>query len=268
MLLLISLGGISLRAQGAEIEIMPPTPSVNDRISIRIFDEWPDACTPENPEVMVSANTIEINTFSDSQACSQVITPWELQISVGYLPAGDYQVRVLYTREATLPSATSQIGQTRFTVTNAAHEGAFLESPQQDSYESGIGLIRGWVCQAETIEVQIDDGSRRVVAYGTTRGDTREVCGDDDNGFGYTFNWNALGDGTHRLQAFADGVVFADVRFTVTTLGVDFLRDASGEYELENFPQLGECVTVRWSESHQNFVISGQRLCLPGITLQ
>jgi lysyl endopeptidase len=105
------------------------------------------------------------------------------------------------------------------------------------------------------VEVQIDDGERRRVAYGSTRKDTLGVCGDADNGFGYTFNWNALGAGSHRLRAFADGAEFANVAFTVTTLGVDYLQGASGEYTLPNFPQPVNTVTVRWAEPHQNFVI-------------
>jgi len=51
------------------------------------------------------------------------------------------------------------------------------------------------------VEVQIDGGERRKVAYGTTRKDTAEVCGDDNNGFGYTFNWNALSTGAHPAPA-------------------------------------------------------------------
>jgi hypothetical protein len=97
------------------------------------------------------------------------------------------------------------------------------------------------------------------VAYGTTREDTAAVCGDTDNGFGYTFNWNRLGNGKHSLRAFADGAEFANVAFTVTTLGVEYLQGASGEYPLSNFPQAGKTVTVRWSEPHQNFVIVGFR---------
>ena len=137
----------------------------------------------------------------------------------------------------------------------AAASPASLESPQQGSSESGIGLIRGWVCEAGAIDVQIDDGPRRAVAYGTSREDTATVCGDANNGFGYTFNWNALGTGSHRLRAFADGAPFADVTFGVTTLGADYLRGASGEYTLPDFPQAGQSVTVRWAEPHQNFVI-------------
>ena len=110
------------------------------------------------------------------------------------------------------------------------------------------------MCQASTVEVQIDDQPRWRVAYGTTRKDTVEVCDDDNNGFGYTFNWNALGTGNHTLRASADNREFANVTFNVTTLGVDFLRGVSGEYTLPNFPQAGSNVTVRWAEPHQNFV--------------
>ncbi|MEE4378162.1 MAG: hypothetical protein V2J55_11725 [Candidatus Competibacteraceae bacterium] len=65
---------------------------------------------------------------------------------------------------------------------------SFLESPSQGSFESGIGLIRGWVCEANQVEVSIDGGPLRQTAYGTKRGDTAAVCGDDNNGFGFTFN--------------------------------------------------------------------------------
>ena len=131
-----------------------------------------------------------------------------------------------------------------------------LESPQQGSFESGIGLIRGWICQASAVEVQIDNGERQKVAYGTLRSDTLGICGDANNGFGYTFNWNTLNNGIHTVRAFADGAEFANAAFTVTTLGVEFLQGASGEYALLDFPQDGRNVTMRWAEPHQNFVIT------------
>jgi hypothetical protein len=116
-------------------------------------------------------------------------------------------------------------------------------------------LIRGWVCAASAIEIQIDGGSRQRVAYGTVRPDTEEACGDTNNGFGITYNWNLLGNGTHSLRAFADDVEFANVSFTLTTLGVEFLAGASGRYEVPNFLQPGNSVIVEWAEPHQNFVI-------------
>lgn len=132
---------------------------------------------------------------------------------------------------------------------------AHLESPQTGSFESGIGLIRGWICDANQIEMQIDGGVKRTVAYGTVRSDTQTVCGDSNNGFGFTYNWNLLEDGVHTLQVFADDVEFANVNFTVTTLGTDFLQGVNGDFALPDFPQSGQNTNIRWSEPHQNFVI-------------
>jgi hypothetical protein len=142
------------------------------------------------------------------------------------------------------------------TATCNSTNNANLESPQQGSFESGIGLIRGWVCHANTIEIQIDGGNKRQVAYGTARGDTQSTCGHANTGFGFTYNWNVLSNGTHNLKAFADNVQFADVNFTTTNLGTSYLTGANGQYTLANFPTTGKSATLKWSEPHQNFVIS------------
>lgn len=142
-----------------------------------------------------------------------------------------------------------------FTLPQPVWAQALLEDPYQDSYQSGVGLIRGWACQANVIEIQIDNGPRMRAAYGTTRIDTRSVCGDDNNGFGFTWNWNLTGDGTHRIRAYVDGSLFGDVTFHVATLGEEFLRGALGNFTLKNFPRQGEDTVIRWQESGQSFVI-------------
>ena len=76
---------------------------------------------------------------------------------------------------------------------------ALLEEPGSGSFQSGISLIRGWRCEEALIEVVIDNLPPLMAAYGTTRGDTVGVCGDDDNGWGLTFNWNLIGAGQHTL---------------------------------------------------------------------
>ncbi len=55
---------------------------------------------------------------------------------------------------------------------------AFLENPQPNSFLSGLGVISGWVCDAQRIDIEFD-GVRSQAAYGTSREDTRSVCGDD-----------------------------------------------------------------------------------------
>ena len=132
-----------------------------------------------------------------------------------------------------------------------------LENPQADTFQSGIGLVSGWVCDAGSVTFQIDDGPIRDAAYGTSRGDTAGVCGDTNNGFGALLNWNQLGDGTHTIRAFADGVEFADVVFDVATLGVPFLTGATGAYALPDFPSDGTATLISWQEASQNFVITG-----------
>ena len=134
---------------------------------------------------------------------------------------------------------------------------ASQESPSEGSHESGVGLIRGWVCNASAVEVEIDGGERLRAAYGTRRTDTEAVCGTANTGYGLTYNWNLLGDGVHTLRVLADGVEFGRVSFRVTTLGATYLQGISGEYSLPDFPQPGDQVAVRWSEPHQNFVIFG-----------
>ena len=131
-----------------------------------------------------------------------------------------------------------------------------LESPTQGSSESGVGLIRGWACDARKVEISIDGGPRQATAYGTPRTDTQATCGDTDNGFGLTFNWNTLSAGVHQLQAFADNVEFAKVTFAVTNLGAEFLTGINQEIALESFPSAGERTTVRWSTPDQNFTLA------------
>ena len=132
---------------------------------------------------------------------------------------------------------------------------ATLENPQSGSFQSGIGLVSGWVFDASRVDIVFDDGLPVEAAYGTSREDTRSTCGDVNNGFGLLFNWNLLGDGQHTVRAFADGVEFGSATVTVTTLGVEFFQGASGSFQLMDFPEPGTNVIVRWQEGLQNFVI-------------
>ena len=133
---------------------------------------------------------------------------------------------------------------------------ATLENPQPGSFQSGIGVISGWACEAQTIEISFDGGPRIQAGTGTIREDTRGVCGDTNNGFGLLYNWNRLGDGPHTVTAYADGVEFAQVTVTGTTLGEEFRRGLRREVTLSNFPAAGTNVVLRWQEAQQNFVIT------------
>ena len=131
----------------------------------------------------------------------------------------------------------------------------YLENPGAASFQSGIGVLSGWVCEADAVEIALN-GARQMAAYGTERRDTEAVCGDTDNGFGLLFNWNLLGDGEHEVVAFVDGVELSRTTVRVTTLGAEFLRDVVGACAAEDFPMLGETVTLAWQQTQQNFVIA------------
>ena len=146
------------------------------------------------------------------------------------------------------------------------HRTGFLGNPRDGSSHSGIGIISGWVCEADRLLIDIRRVSgnlqRQVAllepAYGTERLDTADACGDTDNGFGVLFNWNRLGDGTYKIFAEVDGFRLDDrgATVTVTTLDGEFPRGLSGRYVLEDFPYPGESVVVEWEQSLQNFVIT------------
>ncbi len=132
----------------------------------------------------------------------------------------------------------------------------YLENPGPNAFQSGIGVLSGWVCAADEVEVAIGDTGRQLAAYGTARADTEDVCGDTDNGFGLLFNWNLLGDGEHEVVAYMDGEELGRATVRVTTLGVEFLRGVEGECTVEDFPALGQTVTLEWQQNSQNFVIT------------
>ena len=133
---------------------------------------------------------------------------------------------------------------------------AKLEDPGPGSLQSGIGIIRGWVCSASEVEVEVEGRGKLAAAYGQPRADTQAACGDSNNGFSAQVNWNDLGDGNYTVRALADGVEFGRAAFTVVTLGLgSFSMGLEGEFGLEDFPQAGRQTTVEWQESQQNFVV-------------
>ena len=133
---------------------------------------------------------------------------------------------------------------------------AVLENPQPGSYQSGISVLSGWACEAETVVLEVDGALLLPAGYGTERTDTVGKCGDTDNGFGVLFNWNRLGDGKHTVRLLVDGEEWATATFTVTTLGEETLRGLNRTAEVADFPSAGETVTVEWQEAQQNFVIT------------
>ena len=131
-----------------------------------------------------------------------------------------------------------------------------LEVPANGSFQSGIGYVSGWVCDAERVAIVIDGGLHLPpVARNISRGDTEAVCGDQDNGFILHWNYNLMGDGTYTAALVVDGKTLQENRFTVTTLGEEFVRGVERDVVVNDFPGPGENTRLRWQEPVQGFVL-------------
>ena len=143
----------------------------------------------------------------------------------------------------------------------------YIEDPS--GVRSGIGMIRGWICEApDQVRVHVfdSDGVRVLnlrAAYGTTRSDTRSSCGQDNTGFGLTYNFNLLDEGMYTVQVLADGDQIGlggnpqTNRFEVVHLSEsEYLTGLDAECVVPDFPEDGYETSLEWEESLQNFVIS------------
>ena len=155
-----------------------------------------------------------------------------------------------------------------------------LEEPPSDGVRSGIGLIRGWVCQdaGEGVQIRItntDSGAQAATftaPYGSDRGDVNvsEHC---DNrivngvGFAVQYNYNLLPAGTYTIQAFVGGERVGLSRpggqtntFTVARISdAEFLArvPSSSRVLVEDFPVRGTTTILEFDLSSQNFEIVG-----------
>lgn len=141
-----------------------------------------------------------------------------------------------------------------FAATSALDAGN-VEHPADGGVASGIGVFSGWHCDAGFVAVVINGGTVRQAAYGTTRNDTRSVCGDSNNGWALLINFGLLGNGSHTAVAYADGEVIGSTTFTVTNYGVSFLQGANGDFLVNDFPEPGDSAVYTWSESSQNLLL-------------
>ena len=155
----------------------------------------------------------------------------------------------------------------------------FLDEPPNNGFRSGIGTIRGWVCQddGDGVEIRIMNaaGTRRVATftapYGSDRSDVpvRDRCDrrGTDVGFAVQYNYNLLPEGEYTAEAWigsgrsAEQVGPTDAgqtnRFTVVRISDDaFLEDVeSGEVEVPDFPVDGVTTILEWDQQSQNFQI-------------
>ena len=210
-----------------------------------------------------AVTTDQVVTKADIDAGDLIFTPVTGASGAGYasftfkVNDGTVDSASTYTMTIDVTATTTGITTGRRSPPSPPPPGdvvGYLENPGATSFQSGIGVISGWTCAAEAVEIVLN-GEPQEAAYGTARLDTEAVCGDADNGFGLLFNWNLLGDGEHEVVALVDGVELDRATVTVTTLGTEFLRDVTGTCTAADFPTGDETVTLAWQQTQQNFVI-------------
>ena len=134
-------------------------------------------------------------------------------------------------------------------------EGGFLENPSPNSFQSGIGVISGWVCEAEGVRsrLAISGGRWRATARS---GWTPKTCAGRGQRLWVALQLELLGDGEHEVIARVDGTELGRTTVRVTTLGEEFVQGAEGECTVSDFPVPGERVTLTWQQNSQNFVMT------------
>lgn len=171
----------------------------------------------------------------------------ELDLPGRYESAAEFELRVFSSREKVFRKVA-------------------LESPIANATVSGIGLIRGWACQAigfpGVFTYTIDSGETSTLPYGSVRTDTTNTCKRGDvalspnTGFGGVVNWNAFSQGAHVLNLFLNGVKVSERSFIVAKTKGEFLMGLSKELEVLDFPSVGDTSRLGWSQADQNFIIT------------
>ena len=135
-----------------------------------------------------------------------------------------------------------------------------LEVPGPGSTMSGIGLISGWSCLGGQLAAEFRDANGVTASFplshGASRADTESICGDADNGFSTTMNWNLFGSGKKTIRLIQNGEAVASQTFSVVAFEEEFVTGASGMATVNEFPTTGRNVMLEWDESQQRFVIT------------
>jgi len=220
----------------------------------------------EDDIVTISYEILEYNTLC-SLTSPALPGPWALGhflVPVEGLPEGRYavEIRGLFDGEAVAGSSyktVNVLSTDHYVGEGLLHFG--LGSPKPNEVVSGIGVIRGWACTDEPVLIghisyKIDDNPIQAIPYGSSRRDTKTVCGGKvQNGYGAVINWNRFSLGEHTFKLFVDGQEVVNQNIVVSGTGERFLKGLDAEYVLDNFPNAGDKTTVRWSQSAQDFTI-------------
>lgn len=251
-------------------------PLVNDpgraSVAVVIYSRMCPAILPngfvgDNVRVTASDSRFDISgvRFGYQPFCTMTAEgPVIYSVSLGDLGPGTYQT-VVAGRLGDGPSGTTPTMITtltrEFVVLNLEQAGMVaIENPAPGSTQSGIGLISGWACISDSVEVSIDGGERIAVSGNMARADVRSTCGHSTAGFGLLINFNLLKPGAHTIRTYVKGTsVGAPLQFNVVAPAGEFATGLKREVTIADFPSFGKTATIDWRESEQNFGIKEVR---------
>lgn len=92
-------------------------------------------------------------------------------------------------RRAIVPGLYVTLSAMRFCWLSNETQGAIdqavtVSTPEQTHTQSGLGLISGWACVADKVEISIDGGVPVKISGEMERLDVKHVCGQITAGFG------------------------------------------------------------------------------------
>ena len=188
--------------------------------------------------------------------------------------AGEYMLFVNFIEAATAEDIGEPTPRPEPDPSGPVDSIGVLEEPPHNGVRSGIGLVRGWVCQAGSNSVQIritgpsgpNSRTRTITApYGSARADVASAghCDRRGSNFGFAaqINYNNLPEGTYTVQASAGRLRIGlddDQTNTFEVVHISdqpFLEGLSREVTVQDFPFTGDTTVLEWDQSSQNFQI-------------
>jgi hypothetical protein len=210
-------------------------------------------------QVTVAGNRIVVaNAYRFDDVAAFGPTPVIYDFDLGPLRAGNYKVELLGAPPAGIPNSINQrtIHLEFAVLTQTQAKKGVIEIPAEDSVQSGIGLISGWSCVADSVEVSIDGRPRIRVPSESPRADVEPVCSHSNAGFGLLWNYNTMSEGEHTIQLYVKTVPIGEPRkFKVVKPKGEFARGLSKQVTVPDFPDAGKSTTLDWREGEQRFGI-------------
>ncbi|NBO67171.1 MAG: hypothetical protein EBU88_20385, partial [Acidobacteria bacterium] len=96
--------------------LINPTPATSDdTIVVDVAGIWNDGCVPSNPDVTRNGSVIVLRTRHQGDYCSQAITTYRMNRTIGTLPPGTYSLVLIHDNMPSI-GGSLQFGSSSFSV--------------------------------------------------------------------------------------------------------------------------------------------------------